>query len=252
MPGLAQHGTGPQGEDRARTQGNAPHCAGARARLGASRAAWPGSSGSRARRRGGSSLARNGGVPPPAAVGLSPELLVHSSAPVWRHPSAAGAGDASSLALTWVGLGVPLAVAGAAHGLPLDAPLRAGVILSVLAPPVGSARSHRGDPGPPAPSGSADVHRSDLGCTPQHALTGSRLRHIRFDRHGSPCHAPRADHRPGVSDRAGREALAAAGSAPPSRQPGGRGCCSPGPHGGRPGDDKRDPRSFGRAASTRS
>ena len=43
------------------------------------------------------------------------------------------------LALTWVGLGVPLVVAGAAHGLPLDAPLRAGVILSVLAPPVGSA-----------------------------------------------------------------------------------------------------------------
>jgi len=41
--------------------------------------------------------------------------------------------------LAWVGLGVPLVIALAIAGLPLDPAVRAGVVLSVLAPPVGSA-----------------------------------------------------------------------------------------------------------------
>src|SRR3712207_1070370 len=43
------------------------------------------------------------------------------------------------LALAWIGLGVPLMVAGLIISLYLDPALRAGVLLSVLAPPVGSA-----------------------------------------------------------------------------------------------------------------
>ncbi|WP_205772464.1 hypothetical protein [Microvirga calopogonii] len=43
------------------------------------------------------------------------------------------------LALTWIGLGVPLIAAAIVFSLRLDPALQAGVILSVLAPPVGSA-----------------------------------------------------------------------------------------------------------------
>jgi len=43
------------------------------------------------------------------------------------------------LALAWIGLGVPLMVAGLIISLHLDPALKAGVLLSVLAPPVGSA-----------------------------------------------------------------------------------------------------------------
>jgi arsenite transporter len=43
------------------------------------------------------------------------------------------------LALAWVGFGVPLLIAGLLIPLQLDPTLRAGVILSVVAPPVGSA-----------------------------------------------------------------------------------------------------------------
>src|SRR5258708_39384729 len=43
------------------------------------------------------------------------------------------------LVLAWVGIGLPLAAAALLSFIPLDPSLRAGVLLSLLAPPVGSA-----------------------------------------------------------------------------------------------------------------
>src|ERR1700681_2659138 len=44
-----------------------------------------------------------------------------------------------AIVLAWVGVGLPLAAAAVLAFVPLDPSLRAGVLLSLLAPPVGSA-----------------------------------------------------------------------------------------------------------------